>query len=155
MCVQTSGQFLFLMYASVCAEAKLAAKKISQDDYDKILWHLKEKIKPDIPFLEHCFPSAVNEYRETCAKEKTEIDFSYSSVANHWRHNHNPPKHTGICAVKIGKIVSIISTTSNILVCCGSEGLYVKNLHQLTDLKKGDEVYLHKNIPIEKKIYAA
>jgi hypothetical protein len=137
MCGQMSGPLRFLHFAGVCAEKRFLDGLIGKDDLEKIKWHLENKVKPEIEFLKRCFPNAASKI----------TDWSSASVADYW-HNHHG--HTGDCAVKVATVISVINATGNVLLLCDGQHLYKPNIFKL-DLKKGDEVYLHGLIPIEKK----
>jgi hypothetical protein len=145
---QLTGPQLFLRYAWPCAEDRLHIKLISQDDFEKLRWLILDKAEPEICFLEKCFPGAVKALKDfSFASGSTDIwsMWSFGNVAQFWRHNHG---HNGDCAVTIGIVLSV-TPTSNLLVDCGKKAFYVPNIYKL-DLKKKDQVYLHRKIVIEK-----
>ena len=129
-----SNGLLFMRYAWVCAENKLRAGKISQEDFGNLKWLVENKMKPAPELLERCFPKA---FRES---------LNFPTVAEYW---HQHQGSGGDCATKVAFVVSANKITLSVLMDCEGTRLYKPNIYKL-DLEKGDRVYLHKLIPIEK-----
>jgi hypothetical protein len=144
------GVLLFSRYAFVCAEEKLLRgdKRMSRWDFDWLKMIVEKKCQPNVVLLVYSFSNAHKSYQECqlCRESGFRADFSRQSVSYHWQNHHG---HTGDCAVKIVPIVSVIDTTSNLAVVIDGKIVCLPNIYNL-DLKKGDKVSLHKNLPIEK-----
>ena len=109
---QLSGLQLFLHYILPCLEGKLLKNLMLIEDYDRFIFHIQDKTDPSPEFLEQHFPDAVRSYRETCGRESVEANFSFASVAKHWRYNHG---HEGNCAVKIATVLSVTGVRVSVI----------------------------------------
>jgi len=140
---QLNGPQLFLRYAWPCAEDKLRAGKISEEDFHRLEMLVKGRLIPPIKFLEHCFPNAVQKMREFAKPYITAKLFNYWIVKTFWREHHS---HEGDCAV-VSAIVGHIGQL--ILVCDRKENIPVLNPYEI-EIGIGDLVYVHRRVICEK-----
>lgn len=148
--MEKTGLQLFSRYAYPCLEEK--KHKISAEDYQRFVQHIRDWEDPEIDLLERCFPNAVNEYRKSCKESQIEANFSIISVINHWRHHHN---RDGDCAVRMlvvfgfeGKIKTEFGMRETIKTGLDRP---VINLFQIP-LEICDLVAVHRMVVIEKAL---
>jgi hypothetical protein len=135
------------MYAGVCARYWLAAGQISEDDFEKIQVILDDGMKPEISLLKRCFPKAVSDYLNCifCQEGGYEADFSYASVANHWRYHHK-----GETPVNIATVISVLYDGVHLVVSDGKT-VTVENPYNVSTRARGaDRVAIHNKAIIEK-----
>ncbi len=132
----SSGPLRFLLFAGVCAESRFQAGLISKNDLEKIKWHLRERIKPEIDFLMRCFPNAAPNI----------TDWSFDSVGDYWHNNHG---HTGDCAVSMATITWVSTVPPLVQVFDFRKAFDAFNFYNI-DLRNGEIVYLHRKVVIEK-----
>lgn len=128
-----SDLLVFLRFAFVCAEEKLRAKKITPRMFEELEKALKNSTPPSIYMLERCFPKAFEE------------SLGFKTMAEYW-HQHRGSG--GSCAVKVATVLSV-DTRNAVQVICDGEMLNAVNFYGL-DLQGGDNVYLHRQVVIEK-----
>lgn len=131
-----SGPRLFAYYACACAGSKLAAKKITWQDFERLKRITEGKEEADPAFLERCFPDAVAPLREY-GPEKMWLRETVSAV---WR------KHEGSggkCAVRAGNVRSINGAAIDV-----GWKYTVLNLYKFP-LEPMDRVFVHNRIIAE------
>lgn len=140
-----SGPQLFLMYAGVCEKIRLKFDLISQSDSEEIRRLLKNKIKPETPFLRKCFPNAVADLEKFAIDNSKAEMWSFETVAEFWRHHHG---HEDDCAVTVA-IVQYSIPGADVVVESGDKIFTVRNPYGY-ELEPGEVVYLHQKAVIEK-----
>jgi hypothetical protein len=143
---EISGLQLFLRYAWPCAEDKLRAGTIGQEDFKRLKKWLDNKTgRLDIAVLRRCFPAAITAYEEFCEKKKHRVDYSFGSVAEFWRYHHG---HSGNCAVKRGKVIELYENRVKVEVD-SVFNWFCLNPYRLK-LQLGDWVFFHRHVIVEK-----
>jgi len=132
---ELDGPQFFLRFAWPCAENKLNAKKITNEEFFALGLLITQKLTPEIEFLEHCFPDATKHLK----------NWSREEVADYWHNRHG---HEGDCAIKIATIKDLIDLKI-VLVLCENNFFTAINFYDL-NLQVDAEVYLHHRVIIEK-----
>ncbi len=138
MSEQLTGPLLFLRYAWPCAEEKLHAEKMDQNDFDKLKWFIENGIQPDVDLLERCFQDAVEKMRRFSIRfAKYMVMWDIHIVREFWQ------LHRDVCEAVV---VSINDRCVSVI--CGSKTFNA--LNNGLDLEVGDFVYVHQLMVIEK-----
>jgi len=139
---EISGPKLFLRYAFPCAEYRLHASLISQQDFDTLKLLAETGDEPETVFLEKCFPNAVKDLGEHAKLRDITNMWATKTVAQLWRYLHG---HNNHCAVKLLAVRGIRGQEIDVGL-----SFIVINLYNL-DLRKGDLIFVHRHVVAEKR----
>jgi hypothetical protein len=137
---EESGPQLFLKYAKKCLRDKLREGLISRDDFILLDLLAGSSEQPEVFLLQKAFPVAVKALGRE-ADEKGKNAWDRETVAEFW-HNHRGNGNG--CGVRIMQVERIEGETIYV-------GLpfVIQNIYGL-NLKKGDKIYVHRMVAVEK-----
>lgn len=135
-----TGPLLHFHFAWPCAEDRLKAGLITEQQYNKLRFYLKIGAEPSYAFLETCFPRAAED-KKRFAKEHNLPEWDLETVRKFWRYNH---RGQGDCAVR----AAVIHSVKDGEISIGIEKYPVTNPYSL-ELEPGDIVYIHRHVIAE------
>lgn len=135
-----TGPLLHFRYAYPCADDRLKAGLITQQQYNKLVFYLKTGMEPYGTFLDQCFPRAA-QARKQFAEESGLPEWGLETVKTFWRYHHRGPEG---CTVK----TAVIHSVKDGMISIGLEKYPVTNPYNL-GLKPADIVYIHRHVIVE------
>jgi hypothetical protein len=139
-----SGEHIFFRYAFPCAEDKLRQGKISEPHYLRLKEYAETGERPPRSLLKYCFPHAFQALRDYAQNSFSQSAWDVDVVTEYWRYGHGK---SGECRVREATVRAFLSEKG---VLMDEENGAFLNIYGLS-LLKGDPVYLHRRIVIEKK----
>lgn len=136
-----TGPQFFLRCAFPCAEDRLHARLINQEDYDGLRSLVESGEEPDKSFLEKCFPTATAEMREWCQSNGGN-PWDIKNVEEFWYNHH---RRKGDCAFALFRVIKV----EDEVVYVGDD-FPAQNLYHLPDVKVGDMFWVHRRVIVQK-----